>query len=294
MTAILIILITLTVLSLVMMGLMTYWFVENRRLLLASKKDDEDDNEDRRSLQRYLNPPQQSRYEPSQERQYFTQPRVTYDNRVRLPSNRRSLDDEFDIPTEPYRWRWYRLGWFLMGFVVGVGGFLALPYMTTESLKLANTWFVSLIDPKAQTPIDLKTPSETPPVGKDDERLDENVISSLPAVAEKPIGKLSAAFVDAIKEKLPMRIGIETEMLTVDQVADTISLGYVILRPVPDDEIPSLQTELGEKVRQSVCKEETTPKTMRGLSQRGVTFLINYVDLNGKSVVTIDLPPNVC
>lgn len=180
--------------------------------------------------------------------------------------------------------------WFVFGAAMGIGAmiFWSSP-PTADSLNTLVALFESPNPPAvAEEP-------KPPVVTKAQERLNppgETV--SATAASDGELVAMVEDFVTSLRTQLPMAVGPGITMASVEGGPNAIALGFTIAQSVAAEDAPKLQSELETRFRNSVCATEPDPTNIHGLNARGVSFLINYTDLLGKTVAGLTVEPNYC
>jgi len=182
--------------------------------------------------------------------------------------------------------------WFAIGVCVGAGG-LALLSNPPSFNQLTKA--MALLDAPGSPPVADPTasaPAETNP----QERLDapEPEVSASRAAVDPEVGAMIESFVSGLRVQLPMAVGPGITMVNVDSNGDVVALGFTIAQTVAAQDAPKLQSELETRFQTNVCSMPPEPTNIHGLNERGVSFLINYVDLGGNNVAGLTVGPNYC
>lgn len=182
--------------------------------------------------------------------------------------------------------------WFAIGVCVGAGG-LALLWNPPSFTQL--TTIMALLDRPGPSPAADQTapaPAET----NAQARLEApgTGMSASRGGAESEVGALIESFVSGLKGQLPMAVGPGITMVNVDSKGKVVALGFTIAQTVGAQEAPKLQNELETRFQTNVCATPPEPTNIHGLNERGVSFLINYVDLSGNNVAGLTVGPNYC
>jgi hypothetical protein len=183
--------------------------------------------------------------------------------------------------------------WFAIGVCVGAGG-LAL-WSNLSSFNPLTT-VMAFFDP-GPPPVADRTALASPDIKAEGrfDALQTDVAASPAAVGDSDeVGEMVAGFVTDLKARLPMAVGPGISMVNVDSKGNVVALGFTIAKSVGAEDAPKLQDELETRFRTSVCSTPPDPTNIHGLNERGVTFLISYVDLLGTNVAGLTVDPNFC
>jgi len=183
--------------------------------------------------------------------------------------------------------------WFAIGVCVGAGG-LALLW-NPPSFNQQLTTVMALLEPPDPSPV-ADTTASAPAETNAQERLDapEPEVSASRAAVDPEVGAMIESFVSGLRGKLPMAVGPGITMVNVDSNGDVVALGFTIAQTVNAQDAPKLQSELETRFQTNVCSMAPEPTNIHGLNERGVSFLINYVDLGGNNVAGLTVGPNYC
>lgn len=184
--------------------------------------------------------------------------------------------------------------WFVTGLCVGAGG-LALWWKLPPVNPLPTV--MALFDRSAPSPAVAEAPA-----ARVDSKGQERVGGALPQVMAAPaaadgggdVSEMVDTFVTNLKAQLPMAVGPGITMAAVNANSNTVALGFTIAQSVTAEDAPKLQKELESRFRSNVCSTSPDPSNIHGLNERGVAFIINYVDLLGKNVAELTVKPNFC
>lgn len=184
--------------------------------------------------------------------------------------------------------------WFAVGVFVGVGG-LAL-WWNLPKVNPLTTVMAFFDRPAPPAVIDQPAPARA-------ETKVQDRVGALPidgsgspaAIGDgDEVGDLIDGFVTNLKAQLPMAVGPGITMANVDFQGNVVALGFTIAQTVATEDAPKLQEELESRFKASVCATPPDPSNIHGLNERGVSFIITYVDLLGKNVAGLTVAPNFC
>lgn len=182
--------------------------------------------------------------------------------------------------------------WFAIGVCVGAGG-LALLLNPPSFNQL--TAVMALLDRPGSPPVADKTapaPAETN--AREGPGAPAPGVSASRAAVNSEVGAMIDSFVSDLRGQLPMEVGPGITMVNADSNGNVVALGFTIAQPVAEQDALKLQSELETRFQTNVCSTPPEPTNIHGLNERGVSFLINYVDLTGKNVAGLTVGPNYC
>jgi hypothetical protein len=180
--------------------------------------------------------------------------------------------------------------WFAIGVCVGAGG-LALLWNPPSLSQL--TTVMALLDRPGPSPVADQTAPGESNLQERPEAPGTDVSASRAAV-EPEVGAMIESFVSGLRGQLPMAVGPGITMVNADFNGNVVALGFTIAQTVDAQDAPKLQSELETRFQTNVCSTPPEPTNIHGLNERGVSFLINYVDLGGKNVAGLTVGPNYC
>ena len=116
-----------------------------------------------------------------------------------------------------------------------------------------------------------------------------------PAAKDEPAPSDAAAvFVAGLKQNLPMPVQPGVTITAVTAEGSAALPVFNIAEPIADEDIEKLQLEMEKGFREGVCATTPFPDNIHGLSNMGITFLVNYYDLLEKNVVRFSAKPSFC
>ncbi len=189
-----------------------------------------------------------------------------------------------------------RIVWFLVGIGVGAGG-LAIWLNPPPSDALASV--LALLDrpaPPTTTAEETPQPDSSEATDRFGEAAPEGFAqpSAISDGDTTEVGEMVESFILTLRDQLPMAVGPGITMVNADFEGNIIALGFMIAQTVADEDAPKLQEELETRFQKSVCATAPDPTNIHGLNERGVSFIITYVDLIGKNVAGLSVAPNFC
>lgn len=185
---------------------------------------------------------------------------------------------------------------FIIGIGVGAGGLAlwwSLPPVNTLTSVLA------LFDRPDPSPATAERPA-APVDTKVQDRIgaSDSEASAAPFAigdgAGEGVGEMVESFVANLKAQLPMSVGPGITMVNVDSEGSVVALGFTIAQTVAEEDAPKLQSELESRFESNVCATPPDPTNIHGLNERGVSFIITYVDLRGEKVAGLTVEPRFC
>jgi len=188
-----------------------------------------------------------------------------------------------------------RFAWFLVGVCVGAGG-LAL-WWTPISLG-SLTRVMAFLDRTELPAIVGNGPLQGTSKGQDRFAATHSENAAAPATIAgaggNDIGEMIERFVAVVRDQLPMAVGPGTTMVNADYAGNVVALGFTIAQTVAAEDVPKLQHELETRFKANVCGTVPDPSNIHGLNERGVTFIITYIDLRGVTVADMRVAPQFC
>ena len=182
--------------------------------------------------------------------------------------------------------------WFAIGVCVGAGG-LALLWNPPSFNQL--TAVMALLDSPGPPPVaDQTAPAPAETNAQERPEAPGTGMPASRAAVEPEIGAMIESFVGGLRGQLPMAVGPGITMVNVDSNGNVVALGFTIAQTVAEQDALKLQNELETRFQTNVCSTPPEPTNIHGLNERGVSFLINYVDLSGKNVAGLTVGPNYC
>jgi len=123
-----------------------------------------------------------------------------------------------------------------------------------------------------------------------------NVTTIAPPTAEAQPNPSDAAavFAASLKQNLPLPVQPGVTITAVTAEGTIVLLVFNIAEPIADEDIEKLRVDMEQSFHDGVCATEPFPDNIHGLSNVGVTFLVNYYDLLEKNVMRFSAKPNFC
>lgn len=188
--------------------------------------------------------------------------------------------------------------WFVIGIGAGAGG-MAL----WNDPSLVETLVTPAATPSQSEPVAAPVAR---PIAKSDDRIisapepaPAPVVNQTPAAApaaSEPSGISIAVakFVANLNENLPMAVqpGVTITAVTSDE--DVVLIQFNIADAIAKEDVDRLRTEVKQRFRESVCATPAFPDNIHGLSNQGVSFVINYTDLLEAPIFSFSAGPNFC
>jgi len=207
--------------------------------------------------------------------------------------------------------------WFVLGIIFGAGSialWFNLSTIDNPTTPAVNSSIGQAPNPpvKGQASILLdngQTPS--PPANGPASSPSVNAIENQTATSLEPVAGESAiaptvgedqpsisdgaaAFAASLKQNLPMPVQPGVTITAVTAEGAVVLLVFNIAKSIADGDSERLEVNMKQNFRQGVCETEPFPDNIHGLSNLGVTFLVNYYDLLGRNVARFSAEPKFC
>lgn len=206
-----------------------------------------------------------------------------------------------------------KVAWFGLGAAVGAGvmalsgGMLGISDAFRMPIGPGLQEAAESAPPAVTAQDDATAKADVPPAPQGEEnavRIAEEALAGLPAeppppaappppVGEQPLDAQLAEFVAGMKAQLPMPIGREINLVSVDAAGKVVTLAFSIRLAIPESDYPALQKTLEQRFRQGICNGKDELR-IRALNQAGITFSVRYSDLVGKTVARMEVLPGFC
>lgn len=200
----------------------------------------------------------------------------------KIPPVRRTVRKQFEFPVTAV--------WFVVGGIFGAL-ITALSFYATTGNNSVTPVTASNVVQAENPPVDpVVSPPTVPPLPTTDNAIVE------PPTTDGPddLSDMAAGFAASLTRNLPMPVQPGVEITAITAEGSIVLIEFNIAEPVADDDVGRLQAEMEKRFFDGVCATTPFPDNIHGLSNRGITFLVNYKDLFDKAVVNFTAEPQFC